>query len=143
MSHFISNDRLLNKFFAENLSLISPSKALIHQTSGATDCTGGNDPSFVVKVWHNDLKAHILFAKQIADWHLNIIISDIGGAGDGRVAGFDKFCSQALTSLDDQHANAENALVASPDCGDKVVTEGAIGDPLLGAIHNIELTTLG
>lgn len=96
-------------------------------------------PPLVVKVGENNIDTLVLLANEVFYGHLDVVVGDVRGAGDGGVGGLDELGLDALAALNEQDAEALVRL----DAGDKVVGEDAVGDPLLGAVDNVVLAVGG
>lgn len=91
-------------------------------------------PSLVVEVAEDDVDALVLLAQEVLDGNLDIVKGDVAGSGGGRVGCLDGLGLDALAPLDE---NDTEALFCA-DTRHKVVAEGTVGDPLLGAIYDLE-----
>jgi hypothetical protein len=63
MSQLISNDWLLNEFFAKSFSLVSPLKTLFQNESTSTSDLSTHHPSLMIEIRHYYFKAFILLSK--------------------------------------------------------------------------------
>lgn len=88
----------------------------------------------MVEVAENDVDTLVLFTEKVLNGNLDIVKSDICGAGGGRVRGLNGLGGNTFTTLDQEHTK----VVAGSDTGDEVVAERSVGDPLLGTIDNLE-----
>ncbi|KAI3481623.1 hypothetical protein L1887_55848 [Cichorium endivia] len=140
LRQLLADDGLRGERLAKHLALVDPEHALLAHGAGGADGGAAHDPALVVEVGEDVVDAHAVLADEVLFGHLDIVKRDVGGAGGGGVGGLDLLGLDVAGGARD--ADHGEALVGL-DGGGKVVGEGAVGDPLFGAVDNVVLAVVG
>lgn len=141
-AEFLPNHGLFDELLAKRLALMSPAEAEVHDTTDTGDHAAGDQPAFMVEIAHDDLEAQILLTQEILYRNFDVVKGDVGGASNRGVAGFDELGGKPFRTLDQEHGNPEDSFITSAHSGHEVISEGAVSDPFLGTVHDVELATV-
>ncbi len=87
----------------------------------------------MVEVTQDNMDAFTLLTNKITDGDLDIVVSDISGSGAWAVRCADGACLKTFLALYEEYAKT----LAGVNTSDEIVTESAVGDPLLVAVYNL------
>jgi hypothetical protein len=138
LGELLANRRLVNQLFPKHDSLVGPFHALFRDSPALADDRAGHHPALVVEVVHHHLHALAVDAEEVAHRDTHVLKGDVGGAGSGGVGGFDGLRLDAFGPLNHERGEAFGGAAGR----DKVVAEGTIGDPLLGAVDGVVLSVV-
>mmetsp|Transcript_8052 Transcript_8052/g.17479 ORF Transcript_8052/g.17479 Transcript_8052/m.17479 type:complete len:223 (-) Transcript_8052:683-1351(-) len=134
-----ANDRLLNESLAEDLALFRPKECIAESSTDLPKQVVANQPSFVVKVVHDKPETVILLPEQVFSWHLHVIEDHQSSPSTGGVCGLNLASVHTVSALDEDKRETCCTWPTRPHRRHEVVGVGALSDPLLDTIDNVEL----
>mmetsp|Transcript_20160 Transcript_20160/g.35830 ORF Transcript_20160/g.35830 Transcript_20160/m.35830 type:complete len:219 (+) Transcript_20160:509-1165(+) len=133
-----SDHRVLDQCLPEGLALVGELHSLLEADSAEAVRHGTDGKSLVVEVLHDVLKALVLLSQQVRLWNLDVVKGDVGGARRPNTGALHLPRLHARhVLLHEEEAQAAHASSARTAGHGEVVSEDAVGDPLLLAVEYV------
>mmetsp|Transcript_6414 Transcript_6414/g.11743 ORF Transcript_6414/g.11743 Transcript_6414/m.11743 type:complete len:221 (+) Transcript_6414:473-1135(+) len=136
-----SDDGVLNQLLPKGRSLVCKCPGFFDEASAEPARLHNETPALMIEVLHDDAKALVLLADQVGQGNLHLVELHVGRPTRPDALAIHSLGGDPRHSLlQEKHGNAPHALATRAHGAGEVVGEDPVGDPLLVAVDNVEVT---